>query len=121
MPVKSIDARSLKKRLDEGNVMLIDVREAHEHAREHIAGARLAPLSRFQTEDFSEDREKIAVFYCHSGGRTGSNARVLASKGFRDAYHLSGGIMAWKAAGLPTTSRRDAVSEGGRKRFGWLF
>ncbi len=61
------------------------------------------------------------MFYCHSGGRTGSNARLLSSKGFRDAYHLSGGIMAWKAAGLPTQPKRDASGEGGRKRFGWLF
>jgi rhodanese-related sulfurtransferase len=84
MQIKSIDALSLKKRLDKGDAVLIDVREAHEHAREHIEGARLAPLSRFQTEDFSELREKTAVFYCHSGGRTGSNARLLASKGFRE-------------------------------------
>ena len=121
MQIKSIDPVSLKKRLDEGSAVLIDIREVHEHAREHIEGARLAPLSRFHSEDFSQHRGKTAVFYCHSGGRTGSNARLLASKGFRDTYHLSGGIMAWKAAGLPTHSKRDASSEGGRKRFGWLF
>ena len=48
MQIKSIDPVSLKKRLDEGSTVLIDVREPHEHAREHIEGARLAPLSRFQ-------------------------------------------------------------------------
>ncbi len=121
MQIKSIDPLSLKKRLDEGSAVLIDVREPHEHAREHIEGARLAPLSRFQNEDFGEVRDKTAVFHCHSGGRTGSNARLLTSKGFRDAYHLSGGIMAWKAAGLPTRSKQTAAGEGGRKRFGWLF
>ncbi len=121
MQIKSIDPISLKKRLDEGSAMLIDIREPHEHAREHIEGARLAPLSRLHNEDFSEHRERTAVFYCHSGGRTGSNARLLSSKGFRDAYHLSGGIMAWKAAGLPVQSKRDTSGEGGRKRFGWLF
>lgn len=121
MQIKSIDPGSLKQRLDKGEAMLIDVREPHEHAREHIEGARLAPLSRFHAEDFSEHRDKTAVFYCHSGGRTGSNARLLSSKGFRDAYHLSGGIMAWKAAGLPTRSKRDASGEAGRKRFGWPF
>ncbi len=81
----------------------------------------MAPLSRFHAEDFGEDHDKTAVFYCHSGGRTGSNARLLASKGFREVYHLNGGIMAWKKAGLPTQSKRDAAAEGGRKRFGWLF
>ena len=120
MQIKSIDPISLKKRLDDGSVILIDVREPHEHAREHIAGARLVPLSRFQAEDFGDVHDKMAVFHCLSGGRTGSNARLLTSKGFRDAYHLSGGIMAWKAAGLPTQTKRDAAGEGGRKRF-WLF
>ncbi len=120
MQIKSIDPVSLRRRLDEGSTILIDVREAHEYAREHIEGARLVPLSRFQAEDFSELRDKTAVFHCHSGGRTGSNARLLTSKGFRDAYHLSGGIVAWKAAGFPTRSKHDAAGENKRKRF-WLF
>ena len=34
MQIKSIDPISLKKRLDEGSAVLIDVREPHEHARE---------------------------------------------------------------------------------------
>ena len=121
MQIKSIDPLSLKKRLDDGSAMLIDIREVHEHAREHIAGALLAPLSRFHAEDFSAHRGKTAVFYCHSGGRTGSTARLLSSKGFRDVYHLGGGILAWKAAGLPIQSKHNASAEGGRKRFGWLY
>ena len=120
MSIKSIDPLSLKKRLDEGNTILIDVREPHEHVREHIEGARLVPLSRFAAEDFGALRDKTAVFHCHSGGRTGANAGLLASKGFRDAYHLSGGIVAWKAAGLPTRSKHDTSAAGGRKRFGWF-
>ena len=120
MQIKSIDPVSLKKRLDEGSAILIDVREPHEHAREHIEGARLVPLSRFQAEDFGKVGDKTAVFHCASGGRTGSNARLLTSKGFGDAYHLSGGITAWKAAGLPTRSKREAAGDSDRKRF-WLF
>jgi rhodanese-related sulfurtransferase len=118
MPIKSIDPISLKKRLDEGSAILIDVREPHEHAREHIEGARLVPLSRFNAEDFGNVRDKTAVFHCHSGGRTNANARLLTSKGFRDAYHLGGGIVAWKAAGLPTKSAQGASAGGRRKLFG---
>jgi len=121
MQIKSIDPSSLKKHLDDGSCVLIDIREPHEHAREHIEGARLVPLSRFHAEDFSGVQDKIAVFHCHSGGRTGANARLLASTGFRDTYHLGGGIVAWKAAGLPTRSKQAAAAEGGRKRFGGLF
>jgi rhodanese-related sulfurtransferase len=118
MQIKTIDPLTLKKRLDEGSAILIDVREPHEHAREHIEGARLAPLSRFAAEDFTGLHDKTAVFHCHSGGRTSANARLLTSKGFRDAYHLGGGIVSWKAAGLPTRSRQAAAGEGRRKLFG---
>ena len=123
MQIKSIDPLSLKRRLDEGSAILIDIREPREHAREHIEGARLVPLSRFNAENFGEVSDKTAVFHCYSGGRTGSNARLLQSKGFRDVYHLGGGIVAWKAAGLPTRSKRDSAAgePAGRKRFGWLF
>ena len=117
MQIKSIDPLSLKRHLDEGSAVLIDVREPHEHAREHIPGARLAPLSRLGAEDFAALRDKIAVFHCHSGGRTGVNARLLMSKGFRDAYHLAGGILAWKAAGLPTHAPQ-AAPEQRRRLFG---
>jgi rhodanese-related sulfurtransferase len=105
MQIKSMDPMTLKKRLDEGSVILIDVREPNEHARDHIEGAKLVPLSRFQAEDFAGLHDKTAVFHCHSGGRTTANAQLLTSKGFRDAYHLAGGIVAWKAAGLPTRSQ----------------
>jgi rhodanese-related sulfurtransferase len=102
MQIKSMEPVTLKKRLGEGSVLLIDVREPNEHAREHIECAKLVPLSRFQAEDFAGLRDKTAVFHCHSGGRTTANAQLLTSKGFREAYQLGGGIVAWKAAGLPT-------------------
>jgi rhodanese-related sulfurtransferase len=118
MQIKSIDPKSLKQRLEDGSAVLIDIREPHEHAREHIEGARLVPLSRFNAEDFGDLRDKTAVFHCQSGGRTSANARLLTSKGFRDAYHLGGGITAWKAAGLPTRSDRGDAPESRRKLFG---
>lgn len=121
MQIKSMDPITLKKWLDEGSAILIDVREPHEHAREHIEGARLVPLSRFPAEDFGGLRDKTAVFHCRSGGRTSANAKLLTSKGFRDAYHLGGGIVAWKAAGLPTRSKQEPAAAGGRRKLFGVF
>ena len=45
-------------------------------------------------------------------------AKLLTSKGFPDAYHLAGGIVAWKTAGLPTRAQQQPASEGRRKLFG---
>ena len=106
-----IGAADLKRRLESGEAVLIDVREPDEFAREHIVGARLAPLSAIDAHDFDREHAKIAVFHCRSGARTQANAARLLAKGFAQAYALDGGIEAWKAAGLPIHVNRKAPLE----------
>ncbi len=106
-----ISAAELKRRLDNGDAVLIDIRESDEHAREHIVGARLAPLSAIDTHDFDRDHAKAAVFHCKSGMRTQANAARLLARGFREAYYLEGGIEAWKAAGLGVHANTKAPLE----------
>ena len=109
--LKPINVRALKQKLDSGEAILIDVRETDEHAREHVIGARLAPLSSIDTHDFDRDHGKIAVFHCRSGMRTQANAAALLARGFRDAYYLDGGIEAWKSAGFPVHTNAKAPLE----------
>lgn len=106
-----ISARDLQRKLDAGDAILIDIRETDEHAREHIIGARLAPLSAIDSHDFDREHDKIAVFHCKSGMRTQTHAARLLAHGFRDAYYLEGGIEAWKQAGLPVHANRKAPLE----------
>lgn len=106
-----IDATTLKARLDAGDAILIDIRETDEHAREHILGARLAPLSAIDGHDFDRERAKVAVFHCRSGARTQANAARLLARGFAQAFYLQGGIEAWKAAGFPVHANRKAPLE----------
>jgi len=106
-----ISASELQNRLNLGTAILIDVRESDEHAREHILGARLAPLSAIDTHDFDHDHAKAAVFHCKSGMRTQANAAKLLARGFSEAYYLEGGIEAWKQAGLPVHTNREAPLE----------
>lgn len=109
--LRAIDAPTLKQKLDCGDAVLIDIRESDEHAREHILGARLAPLSAIDAHDFDRDHAKAAVFHCKSGMRTQANAAKLLSRGFAGAYFLQGGIEAWKAAGFPVHANRAAPIE----------
>lgn len=108
MSFKTIDPQDLKRRLDDGSAILIDIREADEFAREHVIGARLMPLSRLDAHDFAHDHDKIAVFTCKSGNRTAANAGRIIAKGFGEAYMLKDGLDGWKAAGLPTRLDRSA-------------
>jgi rhodanese-related sulfurtransferase len=44
------------------------------------------------------------VFACRSGRRSVTASLAAQEKGYPYASHLAGGILAWKAAGLPTES-----------------
>lgn len=94
----------VKRWLDSGECILIDVREPDEHAREHIAGATLLPLSRFDPQyavAMASGGRKI-VIHCKSGRRSADACRMSAS--LAAAGHvvvsMSGGIEAWKKEGL---------------------
>ena len=92
--------------------MLISVREAYKYAREHIEGDRLAPLSPLGVEDFGEHPEKTPVCYCRTA-RTSFNTSLLLSKGFRDAYGLSGGFIGMEAGRASNSIQARRV---GRRR-----
>jgi rhodanese-related sulfurtransferase len=106
--VSPTDARRL---LVEGAI-LVDVREADEHAREKISGAHHLPLSKLDEADLALHAGKPAIFHCRSGARTQAQAQRLAAKteGACEAFLLAGGMDAWKKAGFPvTTDRRQPL------------
>jgi rhodanese-related sulfurtransferase len=47
------------------------------------------------------DRNQEIVVVCRSGGRSGRAAAALAAMGFKHIINMSGGMLAWNAAGLP--------------------
>ena len=91
--------------LRSGEAVLIDVREPDEFAREHIAGATLLPLSRFdpaQALSKAKPGQRI-VMQCKSGRRSADACRLaapLAAAGL-PVFTLAGGIEAWKKDNLP--------------------
>lgn len=90
----------------QGRAVLVDVREPDEIARESIPGALAAPLSALETASLAAAAGREVIFTCRSGARTGAHCARLAARAPGPAHVLEGGLMAWKAAGLPT--RTDA-------------
>jgi rhodanese-related sulfurtransferase len=122
--LKTIDPDRAADLVRQGAV-LVDVREAHEHAAEHIPGARHCALSSIDPRHPIATGDTVLIFHCKSGGRTNMNAaRLAAVAGTCEAYLLGGGIDAWRRAGLPTAfpAKGRQESEGGIvKRFSNLF
>jgi rhodanese-related sulfurtransferase len=104
----TVDAQTLKQGLDQQSVTLIDVREPGEFAGEHIPGATLVALSQFDPRKIPQTEDTQLVLYCRSGNRSAIAAQKLFEAGFELVTHLSCGIGAWKEAGYPTVTNRDA-------------
>lgn len=86
---------------------LVDVREADEHVRERIPGARNLPLSHLVDAELPVHAGKPVLFHCRSGARTAGHIdRLTAKAGLCEAYIIEGGLEAWKRAGLPVASDR---------------
>jgi rhodanese-related sulfurtransferase len=99
--IREVDAAMLKSWLDSGQATVWDVREPDEHAREHIPGSRLVPLSRFDPAAIAPSDGKRSVLYCRSGRRSAEAAQRLLSAGHPEVVHLKGGFEAWKREGMP--------------------
>lgn len=102
-PIKTVSPREVQVGLETGEIVLYDVREAHEHNNSRIEKSILVPLSKFDTSKITAPEGKKIVLYCQSGMRSGQAAKACDKAGI-DVSNLAGGIMAWHANGLPVKS-----------------
>jgi rhodanese-related sulfurtransferase len=88
----------------DGRYLLVDVREANEVAVDAYPGAVVVPLSSFDPQDIPDPNGKQVVFACRSGKRSVTASLAAQAAGLPYDKHLAGGMLGWKAAGLPTNS-----------------
>lgn len=84
-------------------VQLVDVREPAEFddALGHIAQARLVPLAELGSRHGELDPARPVVTVCRSGTRSAQACVLLARCGFQQVANLAGGMLRWRAQGLP--------------------
>jgi len=105
MPLKTIDAKSLKRWIDDGGAVLLDVREPAENEAQSIKGSVPMPLASVSKSSLPNLAGKKLVIHCRKGGRGGTACeKLLAEDQNLEIYNLEGGIEAWTAAGFATES-----------------
>jgi rhodanese-related sulfurtransferase len=102
MSIQTISAEQAARLVREGAV-LVDIRDADEHARERIPDARLIPVGDLGRTRLP-DGVRTVIFHCRAGHRTTANADKLRASTACNAYILEGGLDAWKRAGLPVVT-----------------
>jgi rhodanese-related sulfurtransferase len=101
-----ITPREVKERLDRGeNLMLVDVREPHEHAICHIEGAVLIPMGTVPASLQKLDVDEDVICFCHHGMRSLDVANWLRSRGVASAKSMAGGIDRWSVEIDPKVPR----------------
>ena len=100
--VQDLTPEDVSKGMADGRYLLVDVREPNEVAVEAYPGAGVVSLSSFDPQDIPDPQGKQVVFACRSGKRSVTASLAAQAAGLAYDKHLAGGMLAWKAAGLPT-------------------
>jgi rhodanese-related sulfurtransferase len=101
--IEVVDREGLATRLDDGAVVVLDVRPAAEFGAGHIAGARSVPIGELRKHLKALPADAQVVAYCRGPYCVYADdaVRELGRKGFK-AARLEDGYPEWKRAGLPT-------------------
>lgn len=103
--VQEINASKFKELVDNGNVILIDVREPSELIEDgYIENAINVPAYRIEKlwdEKVKAKKDDIILTYCLSGYRSNVASEELIKMGYKNVYSLSGGISSWKSNNYP--------------------
>jgi rhodanese-related sulfurtransferase len=102
--VYDLTPEEVSKGMADGRYLLVDVREPNEVAVDAYPGAVVVPLSTFDPTAIPDPEGKQVVFACRSGKRSVTASLAAQGAGLPYDKHLAGGMLAWKAAGLPTNS-----------------
>ena len=87
------------------DLLVVDVREPHEHEITHIDGAVLIPLGELPDRLGELDGHREIVTHCHHGARSLKALEILKAAGFSTVRSLRGGIDAWAVNVDPSLPR----------------
>ncbi len=109
-----LNAEAFNQLTDDPNTILVDMRNHYESEVGHFEGAILPDVDTFReelqlAEDLLKDnKDKNLVMYCTGGIRCEKASAYMKHLGFKNVYHLEGGIIKYA---------RDAKQNGLRNKF----
>ena len=106
---RSIDAVTLRERLETHDVRLLDVRTPAEYETAHVPGSWNVPLAQLREhrDELARHLDDEVVLICRSGARAGQAEQALAGVGLPGLRVLEGGMTAWEASRAPVNRGRQ--------------
>jgi hydroxyacylglutathione hydrolase len=106
--IPQISVEELDKRLQSGEIQVLDVRREPEWEAGHIENAAWWPLDNFRVSPPEMDRKAAIAVHCKSGYRSMIAGSLLQRAGFKHVINVMGGFDAWQAAKLPRVTAKPA-------------
>lgn len=103
--IPRVTAQALAEQLSESPApVVIDVRSEKEWSSGHLECSRNIPLTHLRERMAEVPKDVPVVVHCEGGYRSAMGTSLLAEAGRTNVSDLVGGIKAWIASKLPTTS-----------------
>lgn len=113
--MKVLNAVELKQFWSKNNrssdIVVLDIREPDEYARERIDGSINIPLSQWDQLDHTLFQDKIVLVHCQSGNRTMQAQHKLSQLCCKEIFCIAGGLNDWRSCGLGTKCDKKAPLE----------
>ena len=94
--MKQIDIREAKKLTENGDLIIVDVRDPQSYEEAHIEQAISLNDQNIESFMAKTDKKKPLLCYCYHGFSSQSAAAYFLSNGFEDVYSMDGGFEAWR-------------------------
>lgn len=98
--ITEVNIEKSKQLINEGNLIVLDVREESEYAAGHIDNSVFLPrgVLEFKLSGTPElaDKSKPVLIYCRSGNRSALAAQTMQQLGYKTVLSMAGGYEAWK-------------------------
>lgn len=113
-PGKYLQVEEFNQLTDQEGTILVDMRNHYESEVGHFEGAWCPDVDTFRdqlplvVEKLAQKKDQPVVMYCTGGIRCEKASAYLKHQGFKDVYHLEGGIIKYA---------RDAKAQGLRNKF----
>jgi rhodanese-related sulfurtransferase len=85
-------------KMNNGNTVVIDVRELDEFNKGHIEGAVNLPLSKIkeQISSFDAYKNNQVLIVCQDGTRSATTGKIITKAGHKDVFVITGGMQSWQ-------------------------
>jgi rhodanese-related sulfurtransferase len=102
-----ITAQKLSLLMNRENALVVDIRDVNAFKDGYIIGSKNIPAEQMdqQVSTLEKYKDQPLVIVCDNGQKSPAIAGKLEKQGFQKVYVLTGGLVAWKQAGMPVVSK----------------